>query len=337
MAEVSRTELFRLFGDEDRLRLLALCAEEELAVGELATLLGESQPQVTRKSQPLREAGLLAARRDGTRTFLSTVAGAADAASVIVAAAVEEGRLLCAKDGALARVPAIVRAREEESRRFFDAAAAETPPPPSPDGADVALSFLPALSPLLPGRALAVDVGAGEGTLLPLLSALYDRVVALDRSAGRLARCAARVAAFSLGNVRLREADVDDAAVVAEIDKLGGADLVLCARILHHAARPGDLVRACGRLTRTPSADDPADRGGAVVIVDYLPHDDEGRRDRGDVWLGFPPERLRGFLEEAGLVLAHAGPLALRLPADEDDRHLPFQIAVAHRPPRPLP
>ena len=68
--QAARADLFRLLGDEDRLRLLALCAEEELTVGELATLLGESQPQVTKKSQPLREAKLLATRRDGTRTLL---------------------------------------------------------------------------------------------------------------------------------------------------------------------------------------------------------------------------------------------------------------------------
>ena len=66
----ARADLFRLLGDEDRLRLLALCAEEELTVGELASLLGESQPQVTKKSQPLRDAGLLATRKDGTRTLL---------------------------------------------------------------------------------------------------------------------------------------------------------------------------------------------------------------------------------------------------------------------------
>ena len=67
-----RADLFRLLGDEDRLRLLALCAEDELTVGELAQLLGESQPQITKKTQPLREAGLLAARRDGTRTLLKS-------------------------------------------------------------------------------------------------------------------------------------------------------------------------------------------------------------------------------------------------------------------------
>src|SRR6478735_6713695 len=96
----ARADLFRLLGDEDRLRLLALCAEEELTVGELAAILGESQPQVTKKSQPLREAGLLTARRDGTRTLLRT--DASD--DPVVVAAFEEGRALCMRDGSLARI-----------------------------------------------------------------------------------------------------------------------------------------------------------------------------------------------------------------------------------------
>ena len=56
---LSRVGLFRLLSDEGRLQLLALCAEEELAVGELASLLGEGQPQVSRKVAALRQAGLL--------------------------------------------------------------------------------------------------------------------------------------------------------------------------------------------------------------------------------------------------------------------------------------
>ena len=76
---------------QDRLRLLALCSEEELTVGELATLLGESQPQVTKKSQPLREVGLLSSRRDGTRTLLRAQVEREATPDVIVAAAVLAG------------------------------------------------------------------------------------------------------------------------------------------------------------------------------------------------------------------------------------------------------
>src|SRR6187402_2461277 len=117
--QTGRADLFRLLGDEDRLRLLALCAEEELTVGELATLLGESQPQVTKKSQPLREAGLLATRRDGTRTLLK-VHGVQGDRDTVIDAALEEGRILCSKDGSLARVARIVAQREDLSRRLFE-------------------------------------------------------------------------------------------------------------------------------------------------------------------------------------------------------------------------
>jgi ArsR family transcriptional regulator len=278
----ARAELFRLLGDEDRLRLLALCAEEELTVGELATLLGESQPQVTKKSQPLREVGLLAARRDGTRTLLRAQVDD----DVVVDAALQEGRVLCSKDGTLAKIASVVAQREESSRRFFD----EAPSQGEPQAPHELAMWLPILAPLLPRTELAIDLGTGEGTLLPLLSPIYERVVAVDRSAARLARCAAMIAAQRLPNVRLREGDADDAGLVQDIAQRGGADLVVMARVLHHAARPQDALASATRLLRG---------GGHLVVVDYLPHDDESMREQGDVWLGFDPSKLRTWISQS--------------------------------------
>ena len=199
--QAGRADLFRLLGDEGRLRLLALCAEEELTVGELASLLGESQPQISKKSQPLREAGLLAARRDGTRTLLKAEAER-DARDPVLDAALEEGRTLCTRDGSLAKVAHVVAQREELSRRWFESHGSFPTAAPAPDPS--LLAWAPLLAPLLPGRALAVDLGTGDGTLLPLLSPLYERVIAVDRSAARLAQCAARIASWGLPNVRRR-------------------------------------------------------------------------------------------------------------------------------------
>lgn len=310
MTATPRADLFRLLGDEDRLRLLALCAEEELTVGELAALLGESQPQVTKKSQPLREVGLLTARRDGTRTLLRAQVDT----DVVLGAALEEGRLLCSKDGSLARVAAVIAQREEASRRFFDDPGASEPLPTEP-----VLAWLPILAPLLPGRALAIDIGTGDGTLLPLLSPLFERVIAVDRSASRLAQCSARIADWGLPNVRLREGDVDDAALITEADRGGGADLVVMARVLHHAARPQDAIAAATRLLRP---------GAHLLVVDYLPHDDESMRDQGDVWLGFEPAKLRTWILEAArleVVTVHPMPGTHR-PA--------LQLAIGRRPAR---
>ena len=315
-----RADLFRLLGDEDRLRLLALCAEEELTVGELASLLGESQPQITKKSQPLREAGLLAARRDGTRTLLrsatNVTAGGMVASSIdvdpVIAAALQEGRSLCTKDGSLAKVASVVASREELSRRFFDAPPGDEPAPIESD----LRAWLPILAPLLPGHALAIDVGTGEGTLLPLLSPLFDRVVAVDRSPARLARCAARISSWGLPNVRLREGDVDDTGLAEDIASRGGADLVVMARVLHFAARPKDAITAATRLVRP---------GGHLVVVDHLPHDEESLREQGHVWLGFEPAKLRGYLEAAHLDVLAVEPIPSRIDP------LPLQLAVACR------
>lgn len=301
-----RADLFRLLGDEDRLRLLALCAEEELTVGELAQLLGESQPQVTKKTQPLREVGLLASRRDGTRTLLKTDVES-DPRDAVIAAALEEGRSLCSKDGSLAKVPRVIAAREELSRRLFETPAQDTPAP----AADSALAWAGLLAPLLPGRALAVDIGTGEGTLLPLLSPLYERVIAVDRSAARLARCSANIASWGLPNVRLREGSVDDAALVQEIG--ARADLVVMGRVLVHASRPQDVIAAAARLLHP---------GGHLAIVDYLPHDDESLREQGHVWLGFEPNKLRTWLEAAKLQLVAASPFS----------QPQLQLAVAKKP-----
>ena len=324
LAVSPRADLFRLLGDEDRLRLLALCAEEELTVGELATLLGESQPQITKKSQPLREAGLLAARRDGTRTLLRThaAAGAPAITDAIVEAAISEGRALCTRDGSLARVAAVVAQREEASRRFFEASAAAATTAATAPASEL-VAWLPVFAPLLPGRALAIDAGTGEGAALPVLAPLYERVVAVDRSAARLARCAARLAAWGLPNVRLREGDVDDAGLAEDIGSRGGADLVLMARVLRHVARPHDAVTAAARLLKP---------GGHLVVVDYLPHDDESRREQGDVWLGLDPAKLRAWLEAAALEPRALGPL----PGPIGDDRLPLQLAVGKKPARHL-
>jgi ArsR family transcriptional regulator len=282
----TRATQFHVLGDEDRLRLLALCAEEELTVGELA------------------------ARRDGTRTLLRAQRFDRDP---VLEAALDEGRILCGKDGSLARVPAIVAQREEASRRFFE----DAPIVDEPRVESELVQWLPLLAPLLPGRALAIDLGTGDGTLLPLLSPLFERVIAVDRSPAQLARASAKVATRGLPNVRLREGDVEDAGLVEDVARRGGADLVVMARVLHHAGNPHAAVIAATRLVRP---------GGHLAIADYLPHDDEAMREQGDVWLGFPPAKLRGWLDDAQLEDIAVNPFPHGDP--------PLQLAIGRKPSR---
>jgi ArsR family transcriptional regulator len=214
----------------------------------------------------------------------------------IVLAALRAGQGLCLAEGRLARIPRIVAKREETARKLFDDGAAESSPVP---GASVE-PFLPLLSGLLPGHHLAVDVGCGDGLLLPLLSPLYDRVIAVDRSAARLASAAARVESSGLPNVRLRQVEIDDTNLAQEIAKSGGADLVTIVRVLQFIARPSDLIATAAHFLRA---------GGHLIVADHVPHKDESLREQGHVWLGFEPDKLRAWLSEAGLTVVAVGPL----------------------------
>src|SRR4051794_13005869 len=92
IAPHTRWELYRVLAEPVRLRLLALAAAEELAIGELAALLGESQPNVSRHLTPLKQGGLVLVRREGTRGLVRIAEAAA--ADPVVADALASGRAL---------------------------------------------------------------------------------------------------------------------------------------------------------------------------------------------------------------------------------------------------
>src|SRR5215212_5802638 len=60
--------------DPTRLRIVALLRLMELSVGELAQILGQSQPRVSRHLKILADAGVLERRKEGSWVFL-TLAG----------------------------------------------------------------------------------------------------------------------------------------------------------------------------------------------------------------------------------------------------------------------
>lgn len=311
-----RWELYKLLAEPARLRLLALTREDELAVSELAELLDESQPNVSRHAAPLRQVGLLTVRRQGTWTLMRLSESAVS--DPVVADAVATGRTLCERDGTLGRVAEVVRARDRSTREFF-ARAKNSTTPAGPPGESSA--YLAALAPLLPERVLAVDIGTGDGRSLEVLAPLFEKVIAVDRAEAQLAACRERMALRGFENVTLLEGEVDGPEIKRAVRAAGGADVVLAARVLHHAPRPGEMVKHLASLARP---------GGAVVIIDYEHHEDESMREHAaDLWLGFERAELERFAKSAGL----QPPVVTRIPApwcgSGPDRGIPWQVMVA--------
>ena len=306
----SRWELYRVLAEPVRLRMLALVATEELAIGEIAELLGESQPNVSRHVAPLRQLGLVVLRKEGTRSLASL----RDASDPVVADALKSGRALCEADGSLARLAEIVRARDAVAREFFERPRGrESLGPPPEIGA-----YLTALAPLVAHRALAIDAGTGDGALLEVLAPVFEKVVAVDRSEAQLAMARARVKHRAFGNVEIVRGEIDGKDVVRAYG--GKADAVFAARLLHHAPRPGEVVEKLGELLRP---------GGVMVVLDYASHDDERMRDQADLWLGFEPRELERFAKAAGLASPHVAKIPSAWHAGGPDAHLPWLLFTA--------
>jgi DNA-binding transcriptional ArsR family regulator len=64
-------ETFQALGDPSRLRIVWALAQGELCVGDVAKLLGMSQPAVSHHLRTLRNMRLVKVRRDGRTTFYS--------------------------------------------------------------------------------------------------------------------------------------------------------------------------------------------------------------------------------------------------------------------------
>jgi ArsR family transcriptional regulator len=320
VTSTSRWELYRHLGDPFRLRLLALTREEELAVGELAELLRESQPNVSKHVAVLRRAGVVSVRKQATRVFVRPSDELRD--DVVVVDAIRAGRDLIERDGSLRRLGEIVRARDEQARELFAKGESEIDPETLPPELP---AYLSALAPLIPHRALAIEVGTGDGRLLDALAPIFDRVIACDRSQAQLDRASRRVRAHGYANVELIVGDLDEAATRRKLEKLGGADVVFAARVLHHAPRPEKTLAALAALARP---------GGSIVVIDYVAHDDERmQRAHADLWLGFSHDELRALTKTAGL----SRPDVRRLPRSlvalgrGPDAHLDWQVLTCKR------
>src|SRR5688500_1231800 len=195
--QASAASLFRLLGDEARLRILRLLDAERLNVTELTAILGIAQSGVSRHLGLLKDAGLVDERRDAGFTYFRLAPGLQDGqngfgpvwpllrAQFDATAATPEGH---ADD---ARLEEVRRVRKEN----FDEHGADGERRQIVPGRSWA-AWARALGHLLPPMVVA-DLGCGDGYLTVELSRFAKKVIAIDRSEAALARARAMARRFA--------------------------------------------------------------------------------------------------------------------------------------------
>jgi ubiquinone/menaquinone biosynthesis C-methylase UbiE/DNA-binding transcriptional ArsR family regulator len=281
--------LFRLLGDEVRLRLLRVLHAERLNVTELTSILGIAQSGVSRHLGLLKDAGLVTEQREGGFTYFRPVPALSDArngfgalgamleAHFDQATRTEVGR---ADDVRLAEVRRL-RKENFEAHAGPDTHARQLVP-----GRSWA-AWARALGHLLPALKVA-DLGCGEGYLTIETSRWASRVLAVDRSTTVLKRAQALAGRRRVRNVTWKRGELERLPI-----RDASVDVALLSQALHHARDPQKAISEAARIVIP---------GGRVLILDLREHGERWVRDRlGDRWLGFTDERLAALLEGAGL------------------------------------
>ena len=151
-----------------------------------------------------------------------------------------------------------------------------------------------------------IEVGVGEGWLLPDLAKRARSVTALDLSQEMLDL--AQEHASHLRNVSFVQGSTD-----VLVQRNHQADAIVVNMVLHHTSEPEKVLAEAACLLKS---------GGHFIVSELCAHDQAWAREHcGDLWLGFTPEQLEIWAGHGGLSLNASVFLAQRNG---------FQIQVQH-------
>jgi SAM-dependent methyltransferase len=279
--------LYRLLGDEARLRLLRLLSLERLNVSELTGILGIAQSGVSRHLGLLKDARLVGEEREGGYTYYRLAPDLVDGRNgfgplwALLQAQFEGASAGDTGRGDAARLAEVQRLRREnfETHAGPDASARQLVP-----GRSWA-AWSRALGHLIPAVRVA-DIGCGEGFLTLEASRWASKVIAVDRSAAVLNKAQALAGRRGARNIVWKRGEIEALPL-----KDASVDVALLSQALHHAADPEAALAEAARIL-VP--------GGRVLVLDLREHDQAWVRTLGDRWQGFSDRKLASLLRGAG-------------------------------------
>ena len=307
-------EALRAAGEPTRLRILALLANEELAVMELSQILDQSQPRVSRHLKLLSDAGLIERFPDGAWVFYRVAADPAmrhfvdQVLDMIVSSDIGMQR-------DAERLDAVRGERSSDAQSYFERNAARWDEIRSlyVSEANVEAAILSAAG-AGPFERM-IDLGTGAGRMLALLGPKAKGAIGLDLSQQMLNVARLHVTEAGLQGVELRHGDIFATRLPDR-----SADLVVVHQVLHYLSDPASAVIEAGRLVAP---------GGRLLIIDFAPHALEFLREAHQHRrLGFSDDEMGRWMAEAGLL----APDLTTLPSASSEG-LTVKIWVAKRSP----
>lgn len=275
------TELLRVLADTNRVRLLALLADEELTVAELSTITRLKQPRVSTHLSKLKEAGLVVDRRSGVAAYYRAAVEDWPVATRALWNSLQQHT----RDAVLAED----RVRRDEvlasrlgNANWADSVAGDMERHYSP-GRTWEASMRACLELLDLGDVL--DVASGDGALAQLLAPRARTLTCVDLSERVVAAGQTRLA--DQPQARVLQGDMH-ALPLAD----ASVDLVLLLQALPYSEQPARVLNEAARVLRP--------RGQLLLTCLDLHERRSVVAPFGHRNLGFTPADLRDLIAAAG-------------------------------------
>jgi ubiquinone/menaquinone biosynthesis C-methylase UbiE len=286
-------DIFRALADPTRLRIVALLRAMELSVGELAQVLGQSQPRVSRHIGILVDAGLAIRRKEGSWVFLAPSPSrlAVPLFSLLDAAVQNEGDHWAKAD--TARLAAVRADRAAAAEQYFAEHAGQWDAIRS---LHIAESAVEARMRSMLGDKIGrlVDIGTGTGRMIEVFGGIADHMIGVDRSPEMLRFARAKL--DGIDRCELRQGDIAALPLAT-----GSAETVILHQVLHFIPAPESALAEAARLLAP---------GGRLLIADFAPHEREDLRTQdAHARLGFSDAQMAAWLAAAGLLLTQTDTL----------------------------
>lgn len=292
----------KAIGDPLRMRIFQLLGQGSFAVLELCELLGTKQSSMSHHLKILAKAELVTTQREGNSIYYRRpVRVGNDAWSRWLRATMKAADQTC-DNNLPTGLDALLAERARACADFFAQNANAFK-----EQQDLIASYEQYRVPLETvlhdydgGTRHALEIGPGEGAFLPALAKRFDHVTALDISEAMLAKAQHLIDTQSLHNV---------STLLGETNTLithqnSHYELAIANMVLHHVPAPQSIFREVATLLQP---------GGAFLVTDLCRHDQIWAKDScGDLWLGFEPDDLTHWAEEAGLNVGQSQFLGLR-------------------------
>ncbi|MCF2515601.1 metalloregulator ArsR/SmtB family transcription factor [Sphingomonas sp. G124] len=282
--------LFQALADPTRLRILALLRVMELSVGELAQLLGQSQPRVSRHVRILSDSGLVGRRKEGSWVYLQIADPDRTAPLFELYDGWDDPEARQTFAGDAARLDSVRADRAEAARRYFEAHAATWDSIRSLHIADAEIER--AIAGLLIDRPIGalLDIGTGTGRMLELFAPKAVSAIGIDRSSEMLRLARVKLEQAGICGASLRQGDMY---ALPLGDR--SADSIILHQVLHYAQQPGAAISEAARVLAP---------GGRLLVIDFAQHDRaELKEQDAHLRLGFADDAMRGWFSAAGLEL----------------------------------